>query len=131
MLAASQAGGAGGAAAAAASSGDNSSWDAYYAQYFSQLAAAGGVGNSANANGANQGDSTGAGGQDYTQQWIEYYRAYGMHKEADQIEQMAKARKSTGGPSDHSKNQQQQASSVVGQTVAYPGFNYSNYPQQK
>lgn len=28
--------------------------------------------------------------QDYSAQWAEYYRAYGMHKEAEMIEQMAK-----------------------------------------
>ena len=54
-----------------------------------------------------------------------------MHKEADQIEQMAKARKSAGGPSDHSKNQPTSNPSGVTQTVAYPGFNYSSYTQQK
>ena len=31
--------------------------------------------------------------QDYSAQWAEYYRAYGMHKEAEMIEQMAKQMK--------------------------------------
>ena len=31
--------------------------------------------------------------KDYSQQWIEYYRAQGMHKEADMVEQQLKAQK--------------------------------------
>lgn len=114
----------------AASASDPNAWNAYYAQYYAQLAAAGGVPNAASANGASD-DPNAAGGQDYTQQWIEYYRAYGMHKEADQIEQMAKARKTAGGPADHAKSQPGPTPSAVTQTVAYPGFNYSSYTQQK
>lgn len=121
MLAASQ---------TATSGSDPNAWNAYYAQYYAQLAAAGGVPNAASANGTSAGDdSNAAGAQDYTSEWIAYYRAYGMQKEADQIEQMAKARKSTGGPPDHSKSQSTPAPST--QTVAYPGFNYSSYTQQK
>lgn len=30
---------------------------------------------------------------DYSQQWAEYYRSVGMHREADLIEQQAKANK--------------------------------------
>ncbi|CAG0893004.1 unnamed protein product [Darwinula stevensoni] len=42
------------------------------------------------------GDKTADGKVDYSQQWIEYYRAQGMHKEADMIEQQAKARQAAG-----------------------------------
>jgi len=77
----------------------------YYAQYYAAIAAqqAGGDGphQQQHGNGSNAQPGPpaavsapgggGGDGQDYTQQWIEYYRAYGMHKEADQIEAMARS----------------------------------------
>lgn len=48
-------------------------WAAYYAQMY-----------------AAQQNQAGAGSSDYTKQWIEYYRAYGMEKEAEMLENMAK-----------------------------------------
>lgn len=39
---------------------------------------------------SNGNSQTGQPQQDYSAQWAEYYRAYGMHKEAEMIEQMAK-----------------------------------------
>lgn len=45
------------------------------------------AGGDAPANGAAQ---PGGGDQDYTAQWAAYYRAYGMEKEAQQIEEMAR-----------------------------------------
>ena len=39
----------------------------------------------------------GTGTQDYSQQWIEYYRSQGMHAEADKIETQIKASKVSGG----------------------------------
>jgi len=41
----------------------------------------------------------GAGQQDYSQQWIEYYRSMGMHREADAIEMQVKAKQQQGAPS--------------------------------
>jgi far upstream element-binding protein len=41
--------------------------------------------------------SQGAGQADYSQQWIEYYRSMGMHREAEMIEQQLKS-KQTGQP---------------------------------
>lgn len=38
------------------------------------------------------GPAGGAGQADYSQQWIEYYRQMGMHREAEMIEQQVKAR---------------------------------------
>lgn len=38
-----------------------------------------------------------SGTQDYSQQWIEYYRSHGMNAEADKIEQTLKASKASGG----------------------------------
>lgn len=38
------------------------------------------------------GQAAGAGQADYSQQWIEYYRQMGMHREAEMIEQQVKAR---------------------------------------
>lgn len=38
----------------------------------------------------------GTGAQDYSQQWIEYYRSQGMHAEADKIEAQIKASKVSG-----------------------------------
>lgn len=38
------------------------------------------------------GQAGGAGQADYSQQWIEYYRQMGMHREAEMIEQQVKAR---------------------------------------
>lgn len=39
----------------------------------------------------------GAGGGDFSQQWLEYYRSQGMHAEADKIEQQIKAAKVSNG----------------------------------
>lgn len=43
------------------------------------------------------GGPAGQGQPDYSQQWIEYYRSMGMHREAEAIEQQVKAKQSTGG----------------------------------
>lgn len=45
------------------------------------------------ANPAAGGGGGGGGAQDYSQQWIEYYRSQGMHAEADKIEAQIKASK--------------------------------------
>ena len=45
----------------------------------------------ATANGA--AGAAGGGGQDFSQQWIQYYRSQGMHAEADKIEAQMKATK--------------------------------------
>lgn len=42
--------------------------------------------------------AAGGGGADYSAQWIEYYRAMGMTREAEIIEQQLKTKQSTGGP---------------------------------
>jgi len=39
-----------------------------------------------------------AGGQDFSQQWIQYYRSQGMHAEADKIEAQLKQTKPAGAP---------------------------------
>lgn len=43
--------------------------------------------------GGGGGTGGGSGVQDYSQQWIEYYRSQGMHAEADKIEAQIKASK--------------------------------------
>ena len=85
-------------------------WAAYYAQYYAQsqqqaatptTTAPAGFGSNANGSGADgsaagqPGDPSqgGANQEALYKQWAEYYRAYGMIKEAEQIEQMMK-----GGP---------------------------------
>lgn len=56
-----------------------------------------GTGVPVSANGQAPGQHMGGGVNDYSQQWIEYYRSQGMHAEADKIEQQLKAAKvSTG-----------------------------------
>lgn len=52
------------------------------------------AGGDAAANGAAQ--PGGGGDQDYTAQWAAYYRAYGMEKEAQQIEEMARNKSQVG-----------------------------------
>lgn len=67
-------------------------WAAYYAQMYAQGGAAGGGqpdADGAGGSGVSQPTSA-AGDQDYTAQWAAYYRAYGMEKEAQQIEEMAR-----------------------------------------
>lgn len=65
-------------------------WAAYYAQYYAQ-ASQSSNGSSSTEPTQQQADPTQAqSNADYTKQWIEYYRACGMHKEAEMIEQMAK-----------------------------------------
>ncbi|XP_069937503.1 far upstream element-binding protein 2-like isoform X1 [Cherax quadricarinatus] len=49
----------------------------------------------------------GTGAQDYSQQWIEYYRSQGMHTEADKIEAQIKASKVTMWLCDQHCNNQQ------------------------
>ncbi|KAK7073768.1 Far upstream element-binding protein 3, partial [Halocaridina rubra] len=50
-------------------------------------------------NGQAPGQQSGGGMNDYTQQWIEYYRSQGMHADADKIEHNFKAAKGgAGGP---------------------------------
>lgn len=78
------------------------------------------------------GSSSSAPQQDYSAQWAEYYRAYGMHKEAEMIEQMAKQMRDQSG----TQTSQQQSSQPAGQAgkdsegdkdrgpVSYPGYNY-------
>ena len=51
------------------------------------------AGGDAPPNGAAQ---PGGGDQDYTAQWAAYYRAYGMEKEAQQIEEMARSKGQVG-----------------------------------
>lgn len=42
--------------------------------------------------------TNGATAQDFSQQWIQYYRSQGMHAEADKIEAQMKASKGPAGP---------------------------------
>lgn len=98
----------------------------YYAQYYAAIAAQQQQGSDAvsqsvpqAANGAAQTAAASTDGQDYTQQWIEYYRAYGMHKEADQIESMARTTKGQ----THEGNG---STSDTKPTISYPGFNYTS-----
>lgn len=59
-------------------------WAAYYAQYYAQ----GGTGNGSPGGG---GSAAAAGAsqdpEEVYRQWIEYYKAYGAHKEAEAMEQ--------------------------------------------
>jgi len=69
-------------------------WAAYYQQYYGQNAPQGAPAAPAAAQPQPTPTptpaSTGA-QQDFTQQWIEYYRSMGMHKEAEMLEQHAKS----------------------------------------
>lgn len=100
---------------------------AYYSQYYAGLAgqAAQDQSNHSNVQTAGQGAASGDGGADYTQQWIEYYRNMGMHKEAEQIEAMAKQQKSGGGGGGgHHDN----GNGPDSKPVSYPGYGgYSGY----
>ena len=101
---------------------------AYYSQYYANMTGqpGGQEQQSSHANGQTsaQGPASGDGQADYTQQWIEYYRNMGMHKEAEQIEAMAKAQK--GGAAGGSHPDSSNGSDV--KPVAYPGYgSYSGY----
>ncbi len=85
----------------APSQDNNAAWAAYYAQYYAQFNQTGqpANGSAPNPQQPSGGDSNPGqpeGEQDQAlvaQKWAEYYRAYGMHKEADHYEQMAKSLK--------------------------------------
>ncbi|KAL9703137.1 hypothetical protein quinque_006655 [Culex quinquefasciatus] len=73
------------------------------------------------------GQAGGAGQADYSQQWIEYYRQMGMHREAEMIEQQVKARQAAaqqGAPAaaiqTTQANQTVQGTSVVAASNAGP-----------
>lgn len=62
----------------------------------------GGEQHAGDGNGYSSQPTAAAGDQDYTTQWAAYYRAYGMEKEAQQIEEMA--RNSKAGQSSQNSN---------------------------
>ncbi|RWS12606.1 far upstream element-binding protein 1-like protein [Dinothrombium tinctorium] len=97
-------------------------WAAYYAQYYAQAQQ---YATTASSNGDSAAVESQASqsNQDYTAQWAEYYRAYGMHKEAEMIEQMAKANKQSASYENSDKNNE----ITNAAPVAYPGYNYANY----
>jgi len=116
--------------------GTSDAWRALYAQYYAGMAATQQPGlptpgvDSANGQQGHlaaqaPAPSAGGDGPDYTQQWIEYYRAYGMHKEAEQIEAMARAQKEQQKQPGDPANGQDPKPPVVG----YPGFNYAAFHQ--
>lgn len=61
-------------------------WAAYYAQYYNQAQQA----QTTSANGDSAASQDAAGGESTFHQWIEYYKAYGMTKEAEDMEQKLK-----------------------------------------
>jgi hypothetical protein len=89
------------AGAADANQDPNAAWAAYYAHYYGsqqmQMSGAGvqGSGEMGQGNGAGAVASAPAGpdgqtSQELSKQWAEYYRYYGMDKEAEMWEQAAK-----------------------------------------
>lgn len=111
---------------AAASQQQDPNW-AYYSQYYTG-GQHGAHEQPAHPNGqsAAQGAASGDGQPDYTQQWIEYYRNMGMHKEAEQIEAMAKVQKGSSGSGGSHQQDSSNGSDV--KPVAYPGYgSYSGY----
>lgn len=66
---------------------NSAAWAAYYAQTQAQQMASNIPSTTGTQNGSEQPQ------QDYTAQWIQYYRMYGMVKEAEMIEQMAEQMK--------------------------------------
>ncbi|XP_054158147.1 far upstream element-binding protein 2-like [Oppia nitens] len=127
-------------------------WAAYYAQCYAQsqqttpqapaatatsnysMPTNGSAADQAAAAAAGQqpGDPSQSGNQEAIyRQWAEYYRAYGMVKEAEQMEQMLAQYKAQGPkpPSDdHQGADGGDKSSGNANPVAYPGYNYGNYP---
>ncbi|XP_074599237.1 far upstream element-binding protein 1-like isoform X2 [Brevipalpus obovatus] len=119
---------------------------AYYAAYYAQYAQYAGAQQIAagipasTAPTSNGNSQTGQPQQDYSAQWAEYYRAYGMHKEAEMIEQMAKQMREQSGQQPQQLQQSQQINSQQppqpGSSskesgnpsdlgpVSYPGYNY-------
>merc|ERR1712128_337528 len=65
----------------------------------------GGGGAPASGGPAANGASAGGAQQDYSQQWLEYYRSNGMHAEAEKIEAQLKAAKGGAGPGQPMINQ--------------------------
>ncbi|KAM7344454.1 P-element somatic inhibitor isoform 2-T2 [Cochliomyia hominivorax] len=63
----------------------------------------------------------GAGAQsaDYSQQWIEYYKSMGMHREAEMIEQQLKAKQAAVAPQPQAQPAAQQAQSAGQQSQDY------------
>ncbi|KAI1289434.1 Far upstream element-binding protein 1 [Halotydeus destructor] len=98
-------------------------WAAYYAQVYAQ-GGSGGAG-AAPAAAAQQQPSAEAGGADYTKQWADYYRAYGMHKEAEMIENMGKQKGGANSLQDGHGDRSEGNGAAA--PVAYPGYNYGNY----
>ena len=101
------------------------SWAQYYSQYYAGMAGQT-AGQDAHSNGqtAAQGAASADAQPDYTQQWIEYYRNLGMHKEAEQVEAMAKAQKAASSSSGASAGHAQESSGngSDAKPVAYPGY---------
>ncbi|RWS30006.1 far upstream element-binding protein 1-like isoform X1 [Leptotrombidium deliense] len=97
---------------------NTAAWAAYYAQYYAQAS-----GTSAPSNGDSAPEASSQ-SQDYTQQWVEYYRAYGMHKEAEMIEQMSKAGGTQNAPYDSGDKSGDVSNTAP---VLYPGYNYPPY----
>ncbi|KAH8300102.1 hypothetical protein KR044_009809 [Drosophila immigrans] len=90
--------------------GQQGGWDPATAQQQQQMAMAGQ---------GQPGAAAGAGGQDYSAQWIEYYKQIGCHREADMIEQQMKAKMGTSAsgqqaPQQQAQPQQQQQSGAGG-----------------
>lgn len=154
--------------------GENAAaWAAYYAQYYAQAGATstgsqppqpgqppsggppGVPGGAPPSNGSQSAPGAAGGEQDYSSQWAEYYRAYGMFKEAEQIEQMAKTQRgavslliylciyscltichqgqsSSGNPypkAEGNSSQNSSGGSSVPTPIGYPNFNYGSYGQ--
>ncbi|XP_065073585.1 far upstream element-binding protein 1 isoform X2 [Ochlerotatus camptorhynchus] len=84
------------------------SWGGYQQQSWDQAPQV--QASAASAAAVQQQQQPGGGGQaDYSQQWIEYYRQMGMHREAEMIEQQVKARQAAAS--------QQGAAAAVAATV--------------
>ncbi|XP_030384503.1 far upstream element-binding protein 3 isoform X2 [Scaptodrosophila lebanonensis] len=69
------------------------------------------------------GVSTGGAGQDYSAQWIEYYKQMGCHREADMIEQQMKAKQANTGSGNQVAQQHQQSHQGQQQSQQVPGGN--------
>jgi rRNA processing protein Krr1/Pno1 len=102
-----------------------SQWAAYYAQYY-QSGAANPGGHAQQQPQQPDAAAGAAASGDYSAQWAEYYRAYGMHKEAEMIEQYAKNGGQGQPPNGSGGHDDKSGDKSGAPPVAYPGYNYGS-----
>ncbi|XP_023037885.1 far upstream element-binding protein 3 [Drosophila willistoni] len=87
------------------------------------------------AQGGGAAGAAAAGGQDYSAQWIEYYKQMGCHREAEVIEQQMKAKQASAAPVQQQQqqmqqSQQQQQQQQQGQQQQQAGAGGADYSAQ-